>query len=90
MIVEKLIYGSPVAVTPQTTEKVTVLLAGTAGNVIPPPCSEAIVTAPGKGQDAPPDVPVQLVCVQFSPDAIGSLSTAPSASDGPPLLTVIV
>ena len=45
------------------------------------------MTLPAVGQDAPPEA-VQLTCVQFMPVTEGSLSTVPSPSDGPPLVTV--
>ena len=76
--------------TPQITENVTELPAGSTAKVIPAPCSEAIVTLPGVGQDAPFDTASQLVCVQFKPVANESFSSAPSASDGPLFVTVIV
>ena len=85
-----MIVYCPVAVTPQTTENMTVLLAGRTGKITPEPCSEATVTLPAVGQDAPPETPVQVTCVQFKPVATGSLRTEPAAFAGPALATVIV
>ena len=90
MIVGRLLVYCPVAVTPQTTENVIVLPAGSTGKLIPAPCSEAIVTLPAVGQDAAPDTPEQVACVQFKPVANGSFRSVPSPSEGPPLVTVIV
>ena len=90
MIVGQLLVYCPVAVTPQTTENVTVLLEGSTGKLIPAPCSEAIVTLPAAGQDAAPDTPEQVACVQFKPGANGSFRSVTSASEGPLLVTVIV
>ena len=87
----------PVAVTLQLTIKVTVLLAGNVPIVSPAakklveplsttvPCGSMLL-----GQDAPPVVAVQVTEVHCKPADWASLTDAPSAADGPPLLKVMV
>lgn len=83
----------PVAVTLQLTTKVTELLAGKVPIVSPVlkklvaplsttlPCGSKLL-----GHDALPVVVVQVTVVQTKPADTTSLTRAPLAADGPPLL----
>src|SRR5258706_94634 len=79
-----------VAVTVAVTVKVTVPPEGKVGMITPVDSSSATVTFAGAGHAALPVDPVQAAAVFDSPVATGSVTTAPSAADGPLLVTTIV